>query len=179
MVSCEAPFLIYRLHQINFPALARIGSNVTYQTGLNQICAGIEAALRGETPERSWRPLLEPWDFAPFLLEKRNHFTGRQWLFRDLDEWRSKQAPPALLITGEPGIGKSAVVAALVDNNPDGQVLAYHCCRADTPATLEPTRFVRSLAGMLAARLEGYAGMLEEQGKTCAGPFLSSSASAS
>jgi APAF-1 helical domain len=55
-------------------------------------------------------------------------------------------------------------VAALVDNNPDGQVLAYHCCRADTPATLEPARFVRSLAGMLAARLEGYAAMLENPG---------------
>jgi type I restriction enzyme, R subunit len=131
VVSCEAPFLVYRLHQIDFRRWRE--SEATYQAGLNQICAGIEAALRGETPERSWRPLLEPWDFAPFLLEKRNHFTGRQWLFRDLDEWRSKQAPPALLITGEPGIGKSAIVAALVDNNPDGQVLAYHCCRADTP----------------------------------------------
>ena len=41
---------------------------------------------------------------------------------------------------------------------------AYHCCRADTPATLEPARFVRSLAGMLAARLEGYAAMLEDAG---------------
>ena len=117
MVSCEAPFLIYRLHQINFPALARIGSNVTYQTGLNQICAGIEAALRGKTLERPWRPSLEPWDFAPFLLEKRNHFTGRQRLFRNLNEWRSKEAPPALLIIGEPGIGKSAIVAALVDGS--------------------------------------------------------------
>ena len=117
MVSCEAPFLIYRLHQINFPALARIGSNVTYQTGLNQICAGIEAALRGKTLERPWRPSLEPWDFAPFLLGKRNHFTGRQRLFRNLNEWRSKEAPPALLIIGEPGIGKSAIVAALVDGS--------------------------------------------------------------
>jgi len=68
------------------------------------------------------------------------------------------------LITGEPGIGKSAIVAALVNENRDGQVLAYHCCRADTPATLEPARFVRSLAGMLAARLEGYAAMLEDPG---------------
>jgi hypothetical protein len=68
------------------------------------------------------------------------------------------------LITGEPGIGKSAIVAALVHENPEGQVLAYHCCRADTPATLEPARFVRSLAGMLAARLEGYAAMLEDPG---------------
>jgi len=155
VVSCEAPLLIYRLHQINFRRWRE--SEATYQAGLNQICAGIEAALCGETPERPWSPSLEPWDFAPFLLEKRNHFTSRKWLFRDLDEWRRKEAPPALLITGEPGIGKSAIVAALVDENPEGQVLAYHCCRADTPATLEPARFVRSLAGMLAARLEGYA----------------------
>jgi WD40 repeat protein len=162
VISCEAPFLIYRLHQIDFRRWAE--SEATYQAGLGQICAGIEAALRGETPERSWRPLLEPWDFAPFLLEKRNHFTGRKWLFRELDEWRRKEAPPALLITGEPGIGKSAIVAALVHENPEGQVLAYHCCRADTPATLEPARFVRTLAGMLAARLEGYAEMLEDPG---------------
>jgi WD40 repeat protein len=162
VVSCEAPFLVYRLHQIDFRRWRE--SEVTYQAGLNQICAGIEAALRGETPERPWRPLLEPWDFAPFLLEKRNHFTGRKWLFRDLNEWRRNEAPPALLITGEPGIGKSAIVAALVHENPEGQVLAYHCCRADTPATLDPARFVRSLAGMLAARLEGYSTMLEDPG---------------
>jgi WD40 repeat protein len=162
VVSCEAPFAIYRLHQIDFRCWRE--SEATYQGGLIQICAGIEAALRGETLERHWSPSFEPWDFAPFLLEKRNHFTGRQWLFRDLDEWRRKEAPPALLITGEPGIGKSAIVAALVDENQEGQVLAYHCCRADTPATLEPGRFVRSLAGMLAARLEGYAGLLEDQG---------------
>ena len=163
VVSCEAPFLIYRLHQINFRYWRE--SEATYQAGLNQICAAIAEAIQSrKSPERPWTPSLEPWDFAPFLLEKRNHFTGRQWLFRDLDEWRSKETPPALLITGEPGIGKSAIVAALVHENPEGQVLAYHCCRADTPATLEPARFVRSLAGMLAARLEGYAAMLEDAG---------------
>jgi hypothetical protein len=163
VVSCEAPFLIFRLHQINFRYWCE--SEATYQAGLNQICAAIAEAIQSrKSPERLWTPSLEPWDFAPFLLEKRNHFTGRQWLFRDLNEWRSKKSPPALLITGEPGIGKSAIVAALVHENREGQVLAYHCCRADTPATLEPARFVRSLAGMLAARLEGYAAMLEDPG---------------
>lgn len=132
---------------------------------MDQICAAVTEALHSrKSPERLWGPLPQPWDFTPFILEKRKHFTGRKWLFRDLDEWRCKEAPPALLITGEPGIGKSAIVAALVGDNPEGQVLAYHCCRADTPATLEPGRFVRSLAGMLAARLEGYAAMLEDPG---------------
>ena len=57
-------------------------------------------------------------------------------------------------------MGKSAIVAALVDRNPGGQVLGYHCCRADTPATLEPAGFVRSLAAMFSARLEDYAALL-------------------
>jgi WD40 repeat protein len=162
VVSCEAPFLICRLHQIDF--LRWCESEAAYQEGVIHICAGIEAALENKTPKRPLIPSLEPWDFAPFLFEKRNRFTGRQWLFRNLDKWRSKEAPPALLIIGEPGIGKSAIVATLVHENPESQVLAYHCCRADTPATLEPARFVRSLAGMLAARLEGYSAMLKHAG---------------
>jgi ABC-type cobalamin/Fe3+-siderophores transport system ATPase subunit len=66
------------------------------------------------------------------------------------------------LIIGQAGVGKSTIVAALVHENPGGQVLAYHCCRADTPATLEPAGFVRSLAAMLSAQLADYAAMLED-----------------
>ena len=38
VISCEAPFLIYRLHQIDFRRWAE--SEAAYQAGLNQICAG-------------------------------------------------------------------------------------------------------------------------------------------
>jgi WD40 repeat protein/serine/threonine protein kinase len=109
-------------------------------------------------PARSGDPqrLLEPWDFTPFLVEKIKGFIGREWLFQEIDEWRGKDSPAVLLIVGEPGIGKSAIVATLVHRNLDGQVLAYHCCRTDTPATLEPASFVRSLAGMFSARLPEY-----------------------
>ncbi len=112
---------------------------------------------RGGDPQQ----LLEPWDFAPFLIEKFKGFVGREWLFREIDEWRSKDSPAVLLIVGEPGIGKSAIVAALVQRNLKGQVLAYHCCRTDTPATLEPASFVRSLAGMFSGRLAEYTKALE------------------
>jgi WD40 repeat protein/serine/threonine protein kinase len=107
---------------------------------------------RGRDPQQ----LLEPWDFTPFLVEKFKGFVGREWLFQEIDQWRAKVSPAVLLIVGEPGIGKSAIVAALVHRNLDGQVLAYHCCRTDTPATLEPASFVRSLASMLSARLPEY-----------------------
>ena len=107
------------------------------------------------------RQLLEPWDFTPFLVEKFKGFVGREWLFQEIDEWRSKDRPAVLVIVGEPGIGKSAIVAALVHRNLKGQVLAYHCCRTDTPATLEPASFVRSLAGMFSARLPEYSKALD------------------
>ena len=65
VVSCEAPFLIYRLHQINFRSWRE--SEATYQAGLNQICAAIAEAIQSrKSPERPWMPSLEPWDFAPF-----------------------------------------------------------------------------------------------------------------
>jgi WD40 repeat protein/serine/threonine protein kinase len=114
-------------------------------------------------PAKGVSPLqmLEPWDFTPFLVEKIKGFVGREWLFQEIDEWRSRDGPPVLLIVGEPGIGKSAIAAALVHRNIEGQVLAYHCCRTDTPETLAPASFVRSLAGMLCARLPEYAKALE------------------
>ena len=118
--------------------------------------------LRRETRGRTRGRLAEPWDLTPFLFAKLESFTGREWLFEGINEWRTKSSQPALLIIGEPGVGKSSIVAALAHENRDGQVLAYHCCRADTPATLDPANFVRSLAAMLSARLDGYASMLEE-----------------
>ena len=121
-----------------------------------------EEARRGETRGRARGLLLEPWDFTPFLVEKLKGFTGREWVFQEIEEWRARGSPPALLLVGEPGVGKSAIVAALVHRNPGGHILAYHCCRADTPVTLEPAGFVRSLAAMLSAQLDKYAEMLEQ-----------------
>ena len=120
-----------------------------------------QAVLYGETGNRSRRLPTEPWDFGPFLMGKLKAFTGRKWLFQAIDEWLAKGSQPALLIIGEPGIGKSSIVATLVNDNRDGQVLAYHCCRADTPATLDPAVFVRSLAAMLSSQLEGYSAVLK------------------
>ena len=118
--------------------------------------------LRGEIRGRTSRRLADPWELTPFLSAKLESFIGREWLFEGINEWRTKSSQPALLIIGEPGVGKSSIVAALSHENRAGQVLAYHCCRVDTPATLDPANFVRSLVAMLSARLDGYASMLKE-----------------
>jgi len=159
--TCEPPVAIYHLDYVDLRAWSK--SEDQYQDGLRRLKDAILGAIRGEKRYRDWYHMLDPWDFASFLYEKREGFVGRQWLFDELDAWRTtSRSERTLLITGDPGVGKSAVVAQLVHMNPGGQVMAYHCCQHDTPATLEPWRFVRSLAAMIAGKLPEYARQLTD-----------------
>ena len=159
---CEPPFVIFRLDYIDLTAWR--DSPDRYKLGFKRLLDAIQAHFRGEPPRyRRWDDRFPQFDFGPFLYDKRRDFCGREWLFQRIDAWRAdRDRHRALLITGDPGIGKSAIVAQLVHMNPGAQVLAYHCCRADTPETLRPGRFIRGLAGMIASQLEGYASQLDD-----------------
>ena len=159
---CEPPFVIFRLDYIDLTAWR--DSPDRYKLGFRRLLDAIQAHFRGEPPRyRRWDDRFPQFDFGPFLYDKRRDFCGREWLFQRIDAWRAdRDRHRALLITGDPGIGKSAIVAQLVHMNPGGQVLAYHCCRADTPETLRPGRFIRGLAGMIASQLEAYASQLDD-----------------
>lgn len=159
-LPCEPPFSVFRLDYVDMCAWR--DSEDRYCAGLQRLLAGIKEALDGKVSYRSQINDLQPWDFAAFLFEKRRDFCGRDWLFSEIDVWRASCREPALLITGDPGVGKSAFVAELVHRNPGGQVLAYHCCQADVSATVDPARFVRSIAAMIASRLPDYAASLDD-----------------
>jgi len=160
-IPCEPPFAVFRLDYVSMTQWML--SDDEYRRGLERLVAGIEAAATGKPlPTRRWHHCLPVLDFAAQLHEKRRDFVGRQWLFDEIDAWRaSSTRERALLIVGDPGIGKSAFVAQMIDRNPGGQVLAYHICRADDPETLRPSTFVTSLAGMIAGRLPAFADLLE------------------
>ncbi|MBV8860927.1 MAG: toll/interleukin-1 receptor domain-containing protein [Mycobacterium sp.] len=157
---CEPPFSIFRLDYVDMCAWQ--DSEDRYHAGLQRLLAGVKEALGGKVTYRTEVNDLQPWDFAAFLFEKRRDFCGREWLFDEIDLWLKTSREPALLITGDPGTGKSALVAELVHRNPSGQVVAYHCCEADVLATIEPARFVRSIAAMMASQLPGYAARLKD-----------------
>jgi WD40 repeat protein len=159
-VRCDPPFVVFRLDYVDLCSWQ--ASDERYRAGMRRLLEAIEAGLRGEVRFRKWEHRLCPWDFAAFLHEKRRDFCGRQWLFDAINTWRAASAERALLITGDPGVGKSAIVAELVHRNPGDQVLAYHCCQADTKETLRPGRFVRSLAAMIASQLDAYAAQLDD-----------------
>jgi hypothetical protein len=103
------------------------------------------------------------WDFTTYRSEKRQGFVGRQWLFKEVRAWATNPAgEQALLIGADYGVGKSAFLAELLDTGAAGlPVVAHHFCRADMSDTLEPGRFVHSLAGQLADALPAYRALLE------------------
>ena len=145
-IPCEPPFQVFRL---DYVAMTQwMHSEDEYRLGFERLVAGIEAAASGKPlPFRRWHHCLPVLDFAAQLHEKRQDFVGRQWLFDEIDAWRvSSTRERALLIVGDPGIGKSAFVAEMIHRNPGGQVLAYHVCRADDPETLRPSTVVMSFA---------------------------------
>jgi len=153
---CEPPFCIFRLDYVDLAAWEK--SPQQYEQGLARIERGIADGLAGRPQQfRDWEGQLKPWDFSTFLHEKREGFVGRRWLFDRIEAWRLTSPQPALLIKGDPGIGKSAIVAELAHRfGGGGPVIACYCCQADTPATLDPAQFVRSVAAMIASQVPAY-----------------------
>src|SRR5262249_44111053 len=112
-VPCEPPFVVFRLDYVEMTAWRDFGE--AYRAGLRRLLEAVEAGLRGEVRYRRWEDRLRPFDFADYLYIKRRDFCGREWLFEAIERWRTEPGRSrALLITGDPGVGKSAVVAQLV-----------------------------------------------------------------
>jgi hypothetical protein len=96
--------------------------------------------------------------FAPFLKERSIFFFGRDWLFNDINAWRGdeRHGERMFLVTGTPGIGKSAVVARFLGQKPCGSILAYHCFLHTEKDTTQLGGFVRNVAFQLAQNIRSY-----------------------
>ena len=112
------------------------------------------------------------WDFRGYREEKRRDFVGRAWLFAEVRAWATDpapNAPQALLIGADYGVGKSAFLAELVDSACEGQgshgpgipIAAQHFCTTEQDTTLTAGLFVRNLAAQLAAAVPSYRQALE------------------
>ena len=94
--------------------------------------------------------------FEDDIKKLTQYFTGRDWLFKDIDNWlKNKKDDRFFLLTGEPGVGKSAIAAQLTQI-PNIDITAYHFCRDRDVETVRPERILRSLAAQLAEKIPEY-----------------------
>ena len=94
------------------------------------------------------------FDFSNYITERTHDFTGREWVLAEIDTWlTTPDVPRYFIITGEPGIGKTALAGRLTQIR---QFDATHFCIARQADTIDPLNFVRSISHQL-IRIEGFA----------------------
>lgn len=104
---------------------------------------------------------LKPLDFSRRLAELSWGFTGRGWIVDELDGWIASSRTKACVLVGDPGVGKSAIVAWLT-RVADHRIAAVHFCESQDARTLDPHQFVASLVSQLHGRLPAYAALLRD-----------------
>src|SRR4051794_37063018 len=62
----------------------------------------------------SGRPSLRVPALPEDLSERISDFSGRGWVFRRIADWLGQEDSSLFLLTGEPGTGKSALAARLL-----------------------------------------------------------------
>jgi hypothetical protein len=109
-----------------------------------------------------------------YLADRVADFAGRQWVLDKVADWVSDcDAPRVLLITGEPGCGKTALAAWLAASNdasPTGPLrdvrsawTARHFCMAEERrGSVQPARFAQSLAQQIGERIPEFGPLVLE-----------------
>lgn len=92
-------------------------------------------------------------DFINHIHRSVNDLIGRKWLLRNVSDFLQQNGDHYLIITGEPGIGKSTIAAHLVQTR---TIHAYHFCNAREGGTLDPLAFVRSVSQHLTQKLPDF-----------------------
>jgi hypothetical protein len=103
----------------------------------------------GTAPSR-----LHALDFQRDVARLTEDFAGRRWIIKAIEDWLGQENGRYFLLTGEPGVGKSAFAARLTQIRDD--IVAYHFCIAGRNSTIRPASALRSLAAQLAENLPGY-----------------------
>ena len=85
----------------------------------------------------------------------RNAFIGREWVDAAVSRWlQDDSAPRTCLLTGAPGVGKSAYAAHFTHYN--GSVAAALFCSSDMDTFNNPRTVIQTLAYLMACRLPAY-----------------------
>src|SRR5882757_9135525 len=117
-------------------------------------------------------------DFDSYINERADRFSGREWVFDHIQEWLGRPGGGRfLLLTGEPGSGKTAIAARLAQFSlgmaaapascpglSPGFLSAVHFCVARAGTWIDPISFARSVSLQLAQAIPSFAMALKNAG---------------
>jgi len=136
VVWCKPPLSIARLQWVDLQAADQ------YERRFGQLCEALETGIvEFEGTQSRLLRVLEPLSFEADVAQSLPSFVGREWIFDRLDDWLAdKRGSSVYLLTGEPGIGKTALAIKIRDRYP--QVAAYHLCRYGDSEKANPVRAI-------------------------------------
>jgi WD40 repeat protein len=152
VINCRPPLGIYRLDWLD---IQDWGNQIFYEKTFQQIENLIEEKENSvEGINACIFNILKPIDFKLDIYRHVKDFTGREWLINDIRNWVENSVEKILFITGDPGSGKTALMAKLIHLLP--QIGAYHFCISKFETSLIPEKFIHSIASQLATQLPEY-----------------------
>jgi WD40 repeat protein len=153
--SVEPPLSICRLQYLDirncFPAEQH---EERYKNQFSQLVVALEEKqVPFEGIQQRLRSYLQPSSYDDDLARHLSRFTGREWAMAEFNEWLIS-SHRVLWITGEAGVGKSALAAWLCNKRPE--IVAYHFCRYANSDRVDARRALFSLAYQLSTQISTY-----------------------
>ncbi|WP_440950791.1 TIR domain-containing protein [Methanosphaerula subterraneus] len=107
----------------------------------------------------TWWEKIRVITFQEELKRYGGDFTGREWLFNQFDSWAAKKDSHLLLLTGEAGIGKSALSAQLTTRM---DVMGIHFSSRSNPDSCRPESMISALIFQLAHQFPAYREIMDQ-----------------
>ena len=126
----------------------------------------VEFSVAGCASARMKSPInhfhFQQFDFSSHLANKKEGFVGRKWFFWELENiFDTNRRTAGVLITGDPGFGKSALMSQLICSRYSSlpihqNIIGFHLCDYSNNQTRNGTKFVRNLVDQIAGRMPDY-----------------------
>ena len=154
LVWTTPPLSIYRYQWIDLTRSARTAT--TFETDFEKIIEAIETEHYYEDDNRNnIERLLEPLDYSVDINLYIPSFVGRQWIFEEFEQWlHNKEGNRIFLLTGLPGIGKTAIAVKLIETYIN--VAAYHLIRRGDSEKTSLRRAICTISYQLSKQLPDY-----------------------
>lgn len=157
VVESEPPLSICRVQWLDMRECIPIHEKeALYAPKFERLLAALERdELDFEGTQSRLLRTLQPIQFSADLLKLLRDFTGRQWVFDEVDRWFANPAGAKVFwLTGAPGVGKSAIAAWVREHR--REVAAFHFCDINSEEKRNPAKLVRSIAYQLSTQIPEY-----------------------